>query len=485
MHRVIGFAHGLPGGAPDPPAKGKVNPAAMARSSPAPAPVSYDAAKLSAHERAINEALGIFVEEPASVRITRELPSFNVDEKTGKFECPSCHKKVSWLLAHLKKSENCSIDKASMQVVKSIEAERKKSRDKNRSVKNLNTSMMPQVIKEDPLVLLENGQCPACNQSFKRVLQHIGKSKCKTQVSLETISAFKDQREAKKKVDEGEFQRQKRFREATKFAAIFVCVSCHIKMFLGSVQEFTDNIKNKIKKHFPDLSVCIADQNITMKVNLQVMSNNNPKNADNEISQRTYICKNCFSYLKRGKLPPMSVKNNLELQYSDEELKKNGWNLEELEETLIGRAIMFEKIFFLPRSRWTALKGKIINVPISAESLQKTLNAIRLPRTPDEAQLIGVSLKRKLEYKNTHKKELIDINKMFSVLDQLVKYKSKHYTDVHTPEQYQQHCQETDKDGYNLLFDLDDAETGPESPLPGNNIKLIPGNGLSFNSYYF
>ena len=51
MHRVIGFAHGLPGGAPDPPAKGKVNPAAMARSSPAPAPVSYDAAKLSAHEK--------------------------------------------------------------------------------------------------------------------------------------------------------------------------------------------------------------------------------------------------------------------------------------------------------------------------------------------------------------------------------------------------------------------------------------------------
>merc|ERR1712016_73689 len=104
------------------------------------------------------------------------------------------------------------------------------------------------------------------------------------------------------------------------------------------------------------------------------------------MSQTPFICNTCHLHLKKGKLPPKSVKNGLELLDTDQDLKDQGLDLNELEETLIGRNVIFEKIFFLPRSRWTALKGPVINVPISEDSLEKTLEALPLPRTPNEAR---------------------------------------------------------------------------------------------------
>ena len=95
-------------------------------------------------------------------------------------------------------------------------------------------------------------------------------------------------------------------------------------------------------------------------------------------------------------MPPMSVRNNLELDQLSENLI-----LTELEGVLIAKLIPFQKIYQLPKSRWTALKDRIINVPINDEDIVKTVNL--LPRTPKEAELIGVSLKRKLEYKGKHK----------------------------------------------------------------------------------
>ena len=93
----------------------------------------------------------------------------------------------------------------------------------------------------------------------------------------------------------------------------------------------------------------------------------------------------------------MAVKNKLELVNQDENLL-----LTELEGSLIAKNIIFQKIFQLPKSRWTALTDKIVNVPITNEDINNTIEL--LPRTPKEAGLIGVALKRKLEYKNTHKR---------------------------------------------------------------------------------
>ena len=53
-----------------------------------------------------------------------------------------------------------------------------------------------------------------------------------------------------------------------------------------------------------------------------------------------------------------------------------------------------------------ALKDRIINVPVEDDAIINTLE--QMPRTPKEAGLIGVALKRKKEYKNTHQHQLIN-----------------------------------------------------------------------------
>ena len=71
----------------------------------------------------------------------------------------------------------------------------------------------------------------------------------------------------------------------------------------------------------------------------------------------------------------------------------------ELEGSLIAKNLIFQKIFLLPRSRWTALKDRVINVPITDEAINETIKM--LPRTPNEAGLIGLELKRKIEMKRS------------------------------------------------------------------------------------
>ena len=97
--------------------------------------------------------------------------------------------------------------------------------------------------------------------------------------------------------------------------------------------------------------------------------------------------------MKNKKIPPMSVKNGLKLVETDNELKAQKLEMTELEGALIAKNIIFQKIFQLPKSRWTALKDRVVNVPINDDSILNTLEA--LPRTPQGAGLIGVALKRK------------------------------------------------------------------------------------------
>ena len=81
-------------------------------------------------------------------------------------------------------------------------------------------------------------------------------------------------------------------------------------------------------------------------------------------------------------MPPSCVKNSLELHETDSQLKEDKMILTELEAALIAKTIIFQKIFLLPKSRWTGLKDKIINVPISDEAVTGTLTLylFRFPR---------------------------------------------------------------------------------------------------------
>ena len=90
--------------------------------------------------------------------------------------------------------------------------------------------------------------------------------------------------------------------------------------------------------------------------------------TDYVASQNSFLCHNCYSWLNRGKCPPMNVRNGMEIDDIPDELQ-----LSELEAQLVSKNILFFKLFKLPKSRWSAVTDKIINVPINDGDILKTL----------------------------------------------------------------------------------------------------------------
>ena len=152
---------------------------------------------------------------------------------------------------------------------------------------------------------------------------------------------------------------------------------------------------------------------------------------------------------EKAKIPPMAEKSNLILEPQDSSLQ-----LTELEGALIAKNIIFQKICQLPKSRWTALTDRIINVPINDEDILNTIQL--LPRTPKEAGLIGVALKRKLEYKNKHKCQLVNPNKIVTMLEKLRKAGNPYYQFHDDFNTYEERCKVNDPEGHGVIFPNND-----------------------------
>ena len=217
-------------------------------------------------------------------------------------------------------------------------------------------------------------------------------------------------------------------------------------MFFESVETITEKLKADINQvKFGHFENCTSKRIVT------------PINGKND----SYLCKTCISHMKHKRLPPMSVKNNLQLVHQDESIK-----LTDLEGDMIAKNIIFQKIHQLPKSRWTSLTDKIVNVPINDSDIIKTVD--RLPRTPMEAQLIGVSLKRKKEFKNYHKRQLVNPWKIIKMLELLKISGNPYYQFYDSYENFKQRCQKNDPEGYNLLF-LDDIEEDLQEKIEKSN----------------
>ena len=109
-------------------------------------------------------------------------------------------------------------------------------------------------------------------------------------------------------------QRLRSFLENTLFGPVFICLSCHQRHFKSNVQNFSaDAIKMPIER-------CIVDMDPLKEMNFgQVITTK----KDNYHTQNQYICKTCFGYLRRSKLPPHSVMNGLKLDETDADIEKD------------------------------------------------------------------------------------------------------------------------------------------------------------------
>ena len=151
----------------------------------------------------------------------------------------------------------------------------------------------------------------------------------------------------------------------------------------------------------------------------------------------------------------MSAMNGLKIPIQEMELE-----LTELEANLIAKRIIFMKIFQLHKTRWTALKDKIINVPVKENDILNTVT--KLPRTPNEAGLVEVDLKRKIEYQNSHLKQLINPEKCFKMLELLKRKGNPHYLFYDDYNTFKARCKQTTANCYSFIFDEDVDPVAPK-----------------------
>ncbi|XP_061170324.1 uncharacterized protein LOC133179634 [Saccostrea echinata] len=106
------------------------------------------------------------------------------------------------------------------------------------------------------------------------------------------------------------------------------------------------------------------------------------------VGNAEWICNTCYSSIREGKVPKLSVLNGMIWPPKPREL-----NLFPLEERLISLRIPFMQIRELPRGGQYSVKGNVVNVPVD---IQPTVNS--LPRKMDENITVPVKLKKRLCY---------------------------------------------------------------------------------------
>ena len=406
--------------------------------------------------------------------------------------CSTCRKTFKNLIMHIKRSQKCKVSDSDLRKLeersRNIRKEKLKINKRNYNVKHRNDDnkkkshnewnfkRREKLKKDDPEKLRKDekerkvkSRGALKNENYKREtekdrnLQSNSRQKrkeCDPEAYKERTK--KDNDSKKLRQDNSSVDRLRRFQEAVMYGPMFLCVSCHGKMFRCSVKILTNRIVAQIDDKIQD---CI-DFDIVTKVVTENRHVNWPplfKKNELEVGER-FICETCLRYLKGGKMPPKSFKNSLELHYTDAQLKKEDLLLTELEGSLIAQNIVFQKIFQLPKSRWTGLKDKVINIPISTEAINNTLSL--LPRTPAQAGLIGISLKRKKEMKNTHKKQLINPDKIFRMLQKLKDSGSPYHQSLMTPTNYRVMCNETDQTGYETIYGEEEDILADLEPMP-------------------
>ena len=132
--------------------------------------------------------------------------------------------------------------------------------------------------------------------------------------------------------------------------------------------------------------------------------------------------------------------------------------LTELESSMIAKTLFFLKIFKLPRSDMSALKSRCVCIPIGEADIQNTLSM--LPRTPNQAGLVPVKLKRMKKWKHVHLQQYINVEKLLKALTRLRDLGHKYYQFPFEKnvQSYQERCLKVDKDGYNVMYQESDDD---------------------------
>ena len=206
----------------------------------------------------------------------------------------------------------------------------------------------------------------------------------------------------------GSKERLKRFREKTQYGPIFVCSSCHQKLFEHEVVQLEKTFQDEVNRTYDGASEKYIDHKVPISLFIKEGSIITRKESN-------YICKSCKRFISKGKMPKLNKNNGLKVYDIPEHIPQ----LTELESNLIANNLIFQKHHTLPKSRWNATHDRLVNVPVHDDDIPNTIE--KLPRTPSEAGIVSMpitaNLKRKMEYRNTHIQQLINPANVYKYLE--------------------------------------------------------------------
>ena len=314
-------------------------------------------------------------------------------------------------------------------------------------------------------------KCFKCSSSFRRKDNLTAHFKSHDQTLDKERREDQARRKQKSRNHENSFEH---FFTAVQYGPIFICVCCHQKHFDCNVDEFTGDLIAELEGKFPKLfDDAIVDDEIWDKDAQDYIRRIDYLKVDKDIHRnisnpQNYICRTCTKHLKKGKVPPMSYKNGLEM-YKYEKDEEEKLDLSEVASMLIAKNAIFQKLYLLPKSRWSAVKDRLINVPIPTEVTQETINS--LPKLPTKAGLTAVKFKRKKEYKQSHKQAFINPQELIEAVKILIQ-KHPEYKDIKVVDNYVDILSKEDPDSYATLFDNSDDPNEEVS----NEKSTIDGN---------
>ena len=117
-------------------------------------------------------------------------------------------------------------------------------------------------------------------------------------ISLHSQEAERKSKSRLKSIETAEGRRQLFFR-SVKFGPIFICISCHRRLFENSVKALSDvnEFITELEEIHPGLfSKTIGYESLVYKV-----------------QDHHYLCLTCEKYIFKGELPPMSNQNKLQI----------------------------------------------------------------------------------------------------------------------------------------------------------------------------
>merc|ERR1711997_674072 len=260
------------------------------------------------------------------------------------------------------------------------------------------------------------------------------------------------------------FNRIENFRDSVREGPTHACICCHKTGYRTNFKQINfDDYKEEVDELKGFFFKDVVDESFKKKLEIPDWDQENDEDA-----KLHNICTTCDYYItKKKELPAMSYLNGLQLS-------KEFTPLGELETCLIAKNLVFQKIVRLPSSQWSALQGRTVNVPIDDEDILKTVDKLR---TPANAGIIPVRLKRKKEYKSSHRQQYVNVKNVFKVLQDFKNAGHPDYQFVETYDEYKERCRKDDPEGHLFLFGDSTA-----SAISASTLVCCSASSLAFAS---